>query len=779
MAFSLLNREQLVRFVQRIPAAVAVFDREMRYIAYTQRWLVDYNLPENMELAGRSHYEIFPEVPERWKQIHRECLGGRALRSDEDYFVRSDGRTVWVKFELDPWYDDHTGEIGGMIMYTEVITERVEQRLAWQKQVERMQLLYQAASQDAENIAAQLTETLRVGTLSLGLSMGIISEIKGNSYRVLYTYDESDQLQPGAEFPLQQTYCQLTLDRGTITYTEHAQNSIFQGHPCYAAFGLESYVGVPIRRRGKVIGTLNFSSSQPRKTPFTALEVEFINLMSRWVANTLERQEIEQDLNEARRRAEEANQAKSSFLANVSHEIRTPMNAILGFSELLAQRVNEPVARRYLQSITNSGRILLNLINDLLDLSKVEAGKIELSPVPVDLRELMMELESIFSLQMAHKGLDFSIVLPETVPTVYLDHARFQQVLVNLVSNAMKYTVKGHVRLSVQFEDGEESDQVHLCVAVEDTGIGIADEKKSMIFSPFVQLHREQDVKAGGTGLGLAICHRLVLLMEGEITLDSQQGRGSTFHISLPNLRVARRESSAPRPRKKHQHFARQGNGERILVVDDDISNRYLLVNFLNQLGYSPYEAVNGRDALDKVRQSPPALIFLDLSMPQMDGVTFCETMLQSEEIPTCPVIINSATYQIEKVSIARLPNVVAKIPKPVSLEQVAQLLRDFFRKLAEEGMGPAEGVERAHLASTARQIIVNAQGLPDMDRLVRTLDFRLLDQLIHLLQAVKHIHADLRRLGDELQQAKDRLELEQIRQTLTWLQQELKDPTP
>ncbi|KAF0095011.1 MAG: Multi-sensor hybrid histidine kinase (modular protein) [Puniceicoccaceae bacterium 5H] len=774
MPFSLLNHDQLIRFVRRIPAAVAVFDRQLRYIVYTERWLRDYGLPLDRDITGLSHYEVFPEIPERWRQIHQEVLAGKPFRQEEDWFIREDGKTEWVKYDLDPWYDAEDS-IGGMIMYTEVITAQVEQRLAWQKQVERMQLLYQAASQDAENLGAQLTETLRVGTRSLGLSIGIISEIRGQSYRVLYCFDENGQLQPGTEFELQNTYCDLTLDRGTITYTEDARNSIFKGHPCYQNFGLESYVGVPIRRRGKIVGTLNFSSAEPRTTPFTALEVEFINLMSRWVSSTLERQEIEEDLSAARKRAEEANRAKSDFLANVSHEIRTPMNSILGFSELLSQRVNEPIARRYLQSITNSGRILLSLINDLLDLSKAEAGKIEINAAPVDLREVMAEIDSIFAIQMTNKGLRFSIETPDSMPIVFLDRARFQQVLVNLVGNSLKYTEKGFVRVRLSFGPTETSEIAHLKLEVEDSGIGIAEEKRALIFSPFVQVHRKEDREQSGTGLGLAICQRLIDLMGGGISLKSTAGQGSLFTVELPQLRVAMKK---PPPPRKHRHrFERQGHGERILVVDDDIENRSLLVNFLVQLGYAPSEAVNGRDALEKVMQVTPDLIFMDISMPEMDGVTFCATMLQRADVPTCPVVINSATYQIEDVSTQTLTNVIAKIPKPVALDQVAEILRQYFAQ--HKGGSPTmlSADQRRSLTPTARQLLIHARDLPDLERLAKTLDFRQLDALIRVLHGLQHVHIDLKRLADELTQGKERLDLEEIRGVLSWLKNELNDP--
>ena len=238
---------------------------------------------------------------------------------------------------------------------------------------------------------------------------------------------------------------------------------------------------------------------------------------------------------------------KSEFLANMSHEIRTPMNAVLGYAELLGFMLEDKTQRDYIESIKSSGRSLLTLINDILDLSKIEAGKLELQFEFVNSQSFFSEFERIFSLRLSEKGLKFILEISSGTPAgIYIDDARLRQIILNLVGNAVKFTEKGSIRLKVYTENpqiinyskGKTEEFIDLIIEVTDTGIGISKEMQEEIFNPFVQGQGQNVKKYGGTGLGLAITQRLVQLMNGTIDLDSQLNKGSSFKIKIPEFLI-------------------------------------------------------------------------------------------------------------------------------------------------------------------------------------------------------------------------------------------------
>ncbi len=326
---------------------------------------------------------------------------------------------------------------------------------------------------------------------------------------------------------------------------------------------------------------------------------------------------------------------KSSFLATMSHEIRTPMNAILGFSQLLLDRTGDSVSRRYVEAITVSGRSLLALIDDILDLSKVEAGKIEIRALPTSLREVADGVVAVFSQQAADKRLQLSANVDAAVPeSVLLDVARLRQMLFNLVGNAMKYTDRGSVSLRISARPNPEESQLLSCVfEVQDTGVGIAQAELQRIFEPFVQAEAGGAPREG-SGLGLAITRQLVQRMGGSLEVESAPGKGSTFRILLPRIAAA----GAPLPPEPISDEAGQ-EGLRILVVDDVELNRELIAAMFKDSPHELMFAPDGPTALSLVRESEPQLLLLDLLMPGMDGF---ETLrrLRAEPLLVQPRVI-------------------------------------------------------------------------------------------------------------------------------------------
>ena len=343
----------------------------------------------------------------------------------------------------------------------------------------------------------------------------------------------------------------------------------------------------------------------------------------------------------ARAEAEAANRSKDQFLANMSHELRTPLHAILGYAELARGGAMPAAAREEaLATIAGSGRHLLSLINDLLDLSRIRSGHLELSPAPVQLSALFEEISAMVRVEAQKKGLDFFLEAPAGLPeTVEADGKRLRQILLNLLGNAIKFTESGGVTLGVQCAPAENG-TVRLRVSVRDTGVGISARDTNRIFAPFEQAEEGQRQESG-VGLGLAITRELARLMGGDVEVDSVPGRGSQFRFTV-NLPVVRtRPDAAPRDQPVAGYT---GMRRSILVVDDQEENRRLLKQLLEPIGFTVFTAGAGKEALASARANRPDLIVMDLRMPGMDGMEAARAIRGAPGLESIAIVAASAS---------------------------------------------------------------------------------------------------------------------------------------
>ncbi|MBX7161226.1 MAG: response regulator [Acidimicrobiia bacterium] len=531
------ERDKLQTIITSLAEGLLVLDRDGVVVAMN---------PAGARLLGRLQSEalglpalellgfgvLSPDELDAARSLFAEVLGGaHGARADDARFVHEDGSVIEVSFQMSPMVED--GEpTGAVIVFRDISeTKAIERQLRRNESTVRG--LYSLSTSEGD-LAGRLAELLDMGCRRFGTETGLLTRLRGDDLEVVEVVTGDRGPERGSARPLSETFDRMALASGAPLALHDASASHWADHPARRAGGPEAYLGCRVLVNGETFGTLCFQSTRALAGPFGPADKDVLRLMAEWVGTELSREHDRAALEVARDEAEAASRAKSTFLANMSHEIRTPLNGVIGMLELLLDEELEPGARECAATAKDASSALLSVINDVLDVSKIEAGRIELERIAFDPQRVLTGTVRIFEVQASAKGLDLLVDDDDVAGLrVMGDPSRLRQVLNNFCANAIKFTDTGHVGLRAVVA-GRGPGTVVVRFEVRDSGIGISGERIAHLFEEFAQADASTTRRFGGTGLGLAISRQLVELMGGRVGAESELDAGSTFWAEIP-----------------------------------------------------------------------------------------------------------------------------------------------------------------------------------------------------------------------------------------------------
>lgn len=685
------SKEYLNRIINSIGDPIFVKDKQHRFVMVND---AECRLAgrSREELLGKSDYDFFPkeQVNTFWEKDELVLRTG-IENVNEEQITDSEGniRTIITKKTL---YTDKAGE-----KFIVGVVRDITDRMRTENELQKKEYLLAGVS-IATNILLTETDTrsATIQTLELlgaasNLDRVYIFKVIGSetNKHLACMYLEWTRIAAlqGENSDSQNRPSYLSIPRWyDMLSAGHPIKGLVRGFPeseraILESQNVKSILAIPIMIKGKFWGFIGFDDCHSERI-WTGTDVAILQAASASIGGAIARSQTEDELKKAKEAAESAYKAKSEFLANMSHEIRTPMNAVIGLTGLLLRTDLTPEQCDFVETIRSSGDSLLSLINDILDYSKIDSGKMDLESQPMDLRSCIESSIDLVATKASEKSVTLAYIIEKDTPeTLTGDPTRLRQILTNLLSNAVKFTDKGEIVVSVSSKKLESGNyEIHF--AVKDTGIGISKDEINRLFQPFTQLDSSTSRRYGGTGLGLAISRRLVKMMGGEIWAESQLGFGSTFHFMIlagaANNEPARGRELAHRP-VPESYSASRNRALRVLLAEDNIVNQKVMLGMLNKLGYLPDVAANGLEVLQAIERQHYDIVLMDVQMPEMDGLEAAKKIREKWPESERPKIIAITAYALqgdrEKCLAAGMDDYISK---PVKLEELQAILESY-----------------------------------------------------------------------------------------------------
>ncbi len=613
----------LEALVATMPTSLVMTDRDLKVIAASSLWARSLGV-RRAEVLGRTLFDIAPEVYEPSRTAFAEVLDGAPSSIARSRVTLPIGMTVWLQTDLKAWKTTD-GEIGGIVLTASDVSELVGALEQSERSEQRMQMALELSELHVWEMDYASRELIKVGAEETFFETPQTYE---DLWRDIYNgVDPRDRAEVEAAWQRQVTTGERYAPIYRVRRSDNREVWVQGGARLFTRED-----GRPIR----LVGALQ---------------------------NMTDRKAAEAELIQAKTDAETANTAKSTFLATMSHEIRTPLNGVLGMAQAMASDDLTGVQRERLEVIRQSGECLLAVLNDVLDLSKIEAGKFELDEAEFDLNDLARGAHAAFTALANKQGLEFDLKIEPSAEGVYLgDPTRVRQILYNLISNALKFTEAGEIRVTVARQDDA------LRFQVADTGIGIAPEPLTKLFRRFEQADASTSRRYGGTGLGLAICRQLTELMGGEIGVESEIGKGATFTVTVPLARIAdSRAEVLPVAPSTPQDADLTGDTLKVLAAEDNAVNQLVLKTLLQQVGIDPVIVTDGAQAIAAWKADDWDVILMDVQMPEVDGPTATKEIRRLEAVsgrartPIIALTANAMSHQVAEYREAGMDGFVAK----------------------------------------------------------------------------------------------------------------------
>jgi len=698
------NEEELIRtkefyenILNSIPSDIVAFDKDQNYTFINpiavknpeiRNWLINKN-----DYDYARYKNISTNNADARRKLFKQVVDGRKELAFEENLSKP-GKDEWVLRRMTPIFDND-GNLKMVIGYGLDIT-RIKKA---QQQLEQNEKLLQGVNSASHIMLSQEDFTIAIDNI-LTVLLDATSADRVNiwengvtDYGWICMSQRFSRFKGVEEMMINEptlqnlSYQKVGFERWYEYLVEGKSiKGCIQNFPdiekvVMEQYGIKSTLIVPIFSDNHLWGMIGFDDCTENRE-WTMYEENILSNAAISIGSYITKKRIEQDLIEAKQKAEEATLAKSRFLSTMSHEIRTPMNAVIGYTYLLMQENPKAYQLEYLKPLQFSANHLLALINDILDFSKIEAGKIEFEFIEFDLRETVDSIMKIFALKAGEKKINLDLILPNNLPDLVIgDVVRVDQILTNLISNAVKFTNSGGV--TIELENKNESDnKVDILFKVKDTGIGISDDKLDNIFESFTQANSSTTRKYGGTGLGLAISKKLIELMGGGISVSSIVNEGTTFSF---NIEFGKSKS----PRIKKYYAEDTGirfeslKGIKVLIVEDNPVNSVLAEKFLKKWDIETDTAENGAVAVERVQEEEFDLILMDLQMPEMNGYEAALTIrgLSGSYYKNVPIVALSAEITAEIKKEVHMYGMNDSITKPFNPSELYHAIKNLLKK--------------------------------------------------------------------------------------------------